>query len=216
MSVSPTSYDVIAYPSYTHAQTHPDRLAVTGALFGLKPTAVTRCRVLELGCGNGSNLVPVAFGLPESEFVGIDLAAKPIDQGQQMIAALGLKNVRLLQGSVTEFDDRRGKFDYIIAHGLFSWVPADVRDHIFKLCRQCLSPQGIAFISYNALPGAHLRTMIREMMLFHVRDLPDPAEQVRQAQALAQFLAAAQDTTDEYRLWMKAELETIRKHETGL
>jgi SAM-dependent methyltransferase len=212
---TPTSYDLVAYPGYTHVQTHPDRLAVTGTLFGLEPAPVTRCRVLELGCGNGSNLVPMAFGLPESEFLGLDLAAKPIARGQEMIAGLGLKNIQLRQGNLTEFDSRQGKFDYLIAHGLFSWVPPEVRDHLLALCRQCLAPHGIAFISYNALPGSHLRKMTREMMLFHLRDLRDPEERVRQARALAQFLADAVDTDDVYRLWMKSELETLRRHEAG-
>jgi methyltransferase-like protein/SAM-dependent methyltransferase len=212
---TPTNYDVVAYPGYTHAQTHPNRLAVTGTLFGLEPAPVTRCRVLELGCGNGSNLVPMAFGLPESDFLGLDLAANPIAHGQRMIEGLGLKNIQLLQGNLTEFDGRHGKFDYLIAHGLFSWVPPEVRDRLLALCRQCLAPHGIAFISYNALPGSHLRKMTREMMLFHLRDLRDPDERVRQALALAQFLADAVDTDDVYRLWMKSELETLRRHEAG-
>src|SRR5256885_14753798 len=73
-----TSYDLVAYPSYTHPQTHPDRLAVVGALSGLEPAPGNRCPVLELGCGNGSNLLPVSWGVPESDFVCIDLASPPI------------------------------------------------------------------------------------------------------------------------------------------
>jgi SAM-dependent methyltransferase len=211
----PTSYDVVAYPGYTHAQTHPNRLAVTGALFGLEPAPVTRCRVLELGCGNGSNLAPMAFGLPDSEFVGLDLAAQPIARGRHMIEGLGLKNIQLLHGDLAEFEGGPGKFDYLIAHGLYSWVPPKVRDRLLTLCRQCLAPHGIAFISYNALPGSHLRKMTRDMMMFHLRDLRDPDERVRQAQALARFLADAVDTADIYRLWLKSELETILRHEPG-
>jgi methyltransferase-like protein/SAM-dependent methyltransferase len=211
----PTPYDAVRYPSYTHAQTHPDRLAVIGSLFGLNPAPVTQCRALELGCGNGSNLIPMACGLLESEFVGIDLAAQPIAQGRQTISELGLTNVKLLPGSVTEFDAGGGKFDYIIAHGLFSWVPAEVREHVLALCRNCLAPQGIAFISYNAMPGSHLRNMLREMMLFHVRGLESPQERVQQTKAFVKFMADAQDTNDEYRLWIKAELNHVLSHEEG-
>src|SRR5580693_4601208 len=124
MQNQPTSYDSVIYPSYTHPQTHPDRLAVIGSLFGLEPAPVNRCRVLELGCGNGTNLVPMAWGLPQSEFVGIDLAALPVERGQRMIRDLALKNVRLVQGDLLQVDAGWGKFDYIIAHGLYSWVPA--------------------------------------------------------------------------------------------
>ncbi len=215
MPDQPTSYDVIAYPSYTHPQTHPDRLAVIGRLFGLEPASVNRCRVLELGCGNGSNLIPMACGFSESEFVGIDLAGQPIAQGRQAIRELGLKNVTLLHGSVTEFAADQGTFDYIIAHGLFSWVPPHVREAVLALCRKHLAPHGIAFISYNALPGSHLRTMLREMMLFHVRGFESPPERVRQTKAFVKFLADAQDTNDEYRRWMKSELDSILGHEEG-
>lgn len=215
MDANPSSYDLVAYPSYTHPQTHPSRLAVIGSLFGLEPAHADGCRVLELGCSNGSNLVPMADGFPESEFVGIDLACRPIAYGQQMIREIGLKNVRLVQGSLAEIGPGWGKFDYIIAHGLFSWVPASVRDEVLRLCRNCLNPQGIAFISFNALPGCHLRKMLREMMLFHTRGFDSATERVQQAKALARFLAESQNTRDEYRLWMKAELESVLGHDEG-
>src|SRR5438067_633275 len=114
MQTNLTSYDRVLYPGYTHPQTHPDRLAVIGALFGLEPALVAHCRVLELGCGDGSNLVPMAGSLPGSEFIGIDLASRSISQGQQMVSELGLTNIRLIQGDIAEFNADVGKFDYII------------------------------------------------------------------------------------------------------
>ncbi len=210
-----TSYDLVAYPRYTHPQTHPHRIGAIGSLFGLVPAPADHCRVLELGCGHGNNLVPMAWSLPNSEFVGIDLAAQPIAEGQQMVRDLGLTNVRLVHGDVVEIDDTWGKFDYIIAHGLFSWVPASVRDSVLALCRSALRPQGLAFISYNALPGGYLRNMLREMMRFHVRSIEAGPERVQQGLAFAQFLANAQDAHDGDSVWMKAELERIIKHEPG-
>src|ERR1022692_1414883 len=129
MSNTPrTSYDLVVYPSYAHAQTHPDRLAVIGSLLGLEPAPAEHCRVLELGCGSGSNLVPMAWGLAQSEFVGIDLAASRIAEGKRMLSDLGLTNIRLIPGNITEINGDWGKFDYIIAHGLYSWVPAQVQE----------------------------------------------------------------------------------------
>lgn len=210
-----TEYDRIAYPSYTHPQTHPDRLAVLGQLFGLDPAPLHHCRVLEVGCGDGTNLAPIAWTLPDSEFVGLDLATEPVRRGQEMVLELGLKNLKLVPINLTAVDRDWGSFDYIIAHGFFSWVPAEAQQHLFKICRQLLNPNGIAFISYNALPGFHLRRMVREMMLFHVRGFEGPEEKIRQAQALLQFLLEAQDTKDEYRMWLKAELEQVRDHAPG-
>jgi SAM-dependent methyltransferase len=210
-----TDYDSVLYPSYTHPQTHPNRLAVIGTLGGLSPAAPARCRLLELGCGDGSNLIPMAWTLPESEFAGIDLAAVPIARGNEMAAALNLRNIQLRQGDVLRSDGGLGTFDYIIAHGLYSWVPVEVREALLALCRKLLRPHGIAFVSYNALPGGHVRTMIREMMLFHVRGFDSADERVRQARALAQFVSQGQNSSDEYRLWMKAELQRVLEHEPG-
>lgn len=215
MPPASTEYDLVRYPNYTHAQTHPNRLAVIASLFGMTPAPVQRCRVLELGCGTGSNLIPMAASLPESNFIGIDLAVQPVAEGNQMISELALRNIRLVHGSITTIGEDWGQFDYIIAHGLFSWVPAEVRSCLLKLCRERLAPQGIAFVSYNAFPGCHVRNMLREMMLFHTRNFKSPDECVRQAKALAQFLAGGQDTEDEYRLWMKAELRAVLDHDEG-
>jgi SAM-dependent methyltransferase len=210
-----SSYDSVLYPSYTHPQTHPERLAVIGTILGLEPAPPTRCRVLELGCGNGTNLVPMAWGLPQSEFAGIDLASRPIAHGQGMIQDLGLANIRLIHGSIAEVTADWGKFDYIIAHGLYSWVPAEVQKHLLALCRESLAPQGIAFVSYNALPGGHLRNMLREMMLFHVRGFDSAEERVKQAMAFVRFLAQAHNSNDPYRLWLRSELEGILAHSEG-
>jgi methyltransferase-like protein/2-polyprenyl-3-methyl-5-hydroxy-6-metoxy-1,4-benzoquinol methylase len=210
-----TNYDIIAYPDHAHAQTHPDRLAVVGRLYGLQPAPISMCRVLELGCGAGGNLVPLAVQYPAGSFQGIDLAVKPIAQGNQLINDLSLTNIRLTPGDLSTIDASWGNFDYIIAHGVYSWVPATVRQALLRICRERLAPQGIAFVSYSALPGGHLTRVVRDLMLFHTRGVNDPDERLRQALAAVKFVGLGQDTTDEYRLWMKSELDRIQEHEEG-
>jgi len=210
---APTAYDLVPYPASTHPQTHPESLAVVGTLFGLRPAPATRCRVLELGASNGSNLIPMAATLPESEFVGIDLAKHPVEQGQELIRELGLKNIRLCQGDLAEVDAAWGEFDYILAHGIYSWVPAPVREKILALCRDRMTRRGMAFISYNAYPGGHARNMVREMMRFHVRGTLDPEERMNQAVALTRFLAQSVSRQDPYRVFLGGELDTILKHD---
>ncbi|HEV7928351.1 MAG TPA: class I SAM-dependent methyltransferase [Verrucomicrobiae bacterium] len=210
-----TSYDTVRYPSYTHPQTHPDRMTVIGALSGLNPAPVNQCRVLELGCGNGSNLVPMAWSLPGSQFVGVDLASQPIEKGVEMIRDLGLTNVRLICADLMSVDRTWGEFDYIIAHGVYSWVPKEAREQILEICRLALAPHGLAFISYNAYPGGHLRQMLGEMMRFHVRGFESADERIKQAMALARFLAEAHNRSDEYQLWLKAEWNAVLNHAEG-
>lgn len=203
-------YDVMEYPSQVHIQTHPERLATVAALFGLQPAHPTKCRVLELGCGNASNLIPMAWALPGSSFTGLDLAAKAIQHGSELAHHLQLKNLTLKQADLLTVDQSWGEFDYIIAHGIYAWVPTQVREHVLEICRQCLAPQGVAFISYNALPGAYLSLMLREMMLLHAGGLEDPNERTNQALALLKIVAnAGGQKDDSIQAWIRRELDRI-------
>jgi SAM-dependent methyltransferase len=130
----------------------------------------------------------MALTLPQSTFEGIDLAETAIEQGREAISALGLRNITLRPLDVMQASGL-GEFDYVVAHGLYSWVPADVRDRLLHVCRSNLAPQGIAYISYNTYPGFHRREMFREMMLYAVKDVEDPLERVREAATFIQALA---------------------------
>lgn len=175
------SYDRVRYIGLPLAQTHPDRLAVIARLFGMAVAPPEECRVLELGCGDGGNLVPMALGLPRSRFTGLDLAAQAVAQGRALVAALGLNNITLLERDLRDAGPDLGEFDYIIAHGVYSWVPDEVRERLLHICRANLAPQGVAYVSYNAHPGFHFREMFRQMLLFHLEGVEDPADRVRQA-----------------------------------
>jgi SAM-dependent methyltransferase len=153
--------------------------------------------VLELGCGDGANLLPMAAGLPAAQFVGIDLAARPIAAGQAAVAELALPNLTLTQMDVMAVPPDFGQFDYIIAHGLFSWVPPAVQEQVLRLCQRHLAPTGVAFISYNADPGWHLRRIVRDLLRFHTRAVADPFQRAEAALALLGRLATmAPDDTN--------------------
>ncbi|HVP47903.1 MAG TPA: class I SAM-dependent methyltransferase, partial [Bryobacteraceae bacterium] len=183
------AYDQVLYPGFPLAQTHPDRLATIAGLLGMAAAPPDGCRVLELGCGDGGNLIPMALGLPKSRFTGIDLAEQAVARGRAVIRALGLENISLQQMDLIEAGADLGEFDYILAHGVYSWVPAEVRDVVLKIFRTCLAPGGVAYISYNAYPGFHRREMFREMMIHHVRDVQHPAGRYQQAVQLVEGLA---------------------------
>lgn len=185
------SYDEVPYPSLSYTQSHPDRLATIAILLGLKPPPVSECRILEIGCASGGNLIPIAYNWPDSKFTGIDSSAHQIREGQQTIAALGLKNITLHQTDIMDIEAGFGQFDYIIAHGIYSWVAAPVRDKLLQICQQNLSPDGVAYISYNTYPGWHMVGLMREMMLYHTRHIQEPEKRVSEARALLDFLAEA-------------------------
>jgi len=145
-----------------------------GTLYGLQPAKITRCRVLELGCAGGMNLLPMAEELPDSNFTGIDLSANQIAEARGIAIELGLDNLDLIHDDIRAIDETWGEFDYIICHGVYSWVSADVRQKILRTCNRNLAPQGIAMISYNTNPGWHFHRMIRDMMLYHIRAVESP------------------------------------------
>ena len=211
-----TVYNEVLYPSAVYAQTHPDRLAMMATLYGMSPAPVEKCRVLELGCGDGWNLITMAYGLPGSEFTGIDLAGKPIERGNALTARLGLKNVSLREMDVADAADL-GEFDYIIAHGLYSWVPEHVREKVMALCGQSLAPNGVAYISYNAYPGNHLRDMVRGMMRYHTAHFTEPEQKIRQARGLVKFLAESKEPPEVYHQLLAKESDRVNKYsDSGL
>lgn len=204
------AYDRVLYPSYLHAQTHPDRLATIGTLFGMTPKPVENCRVLELGCGTAASLLSFALDLRESEFVGVDLGKRQIEFADCVRNDLGLDNLRLTYRDVMDLKrEELGEFDYIIAHGLFSWTPEPVRERILEICREMLAEQGLAFISYNAYPGAHFRQIIREIMLFHTREFDDPEQRVEQALAIVKFIAEGIPSGRPYKAIIESEFKSI-------
>jgi len=183
-----TSYDEIPYPAAAYRQSHIARLETLAKLFGMAPVDIRHSRVLELGCADGANLIPMACALPESTFLGVDVSTRQIKAGQEIIAALGLTNIELLQCDIRHIDQSFGVFDYVIAHGVYSWVPPEVQDKILSICSEYLRDHGVAYVSYNTFPGWRMRGMLRDMMVYHARKFNDPKEQIEQARALIQWL----------------------------
>jgi SAM-dependent methyltransferase len=173
----------VAYPGKPYVQTHPDRLAVIARLFGRGTQDVAACRMLEIGCGDGTNLIGMASILPGAEFVGVDLSASSIESGKQLARQAGVKNVTLLAMDLCDFAD--GEFDYIVAHGVYSWVPVPVRDALLRVCTQRLAKNGVAMISYAAYPGGYIEQLVRAPMRFHARGFDDPKEKFDAARSFA-------------------------------
>ena len=190
------AYRRTPYPIAVHATTHPDRLAAIATAAGMAPPDPRTARVLEIGAGNALNLLAMAAAMPDARFVATDIVADAIEQGRDWARRAGLDNVELIVADLMDPDALAGEFDYIIAHGLFAWVPAPVGEALLALIGRHLSADGVAFVSYNALPGGYVRIGLREAMLHAVGDAVDPAERMRRGvAALEQVAEAAGDDT---------------------
>jgi SAM-dependent methyltransferase len=204
-----TPYDAFPYGGRPFEHTHPDRLAAIAALYGMQPAPAARCRVLEVGCGDGANIVPMAHALPGSTFVGLDLASSAVGQARALGAQLGLANLHLHAQDLQAFDPQAGAFDYIVVHGLYSWVPAAVRDALMALIARHLAPDGVAFVSYNVYPGCYARRMLWDAMKFQAAGIEDPETRVSEARALAQMIASEQPS--EANVIQKVAAELVKR-----
>lgn len=182
-------YDRFPYDGRPQSHTHPQHTQTVARLFGVDTPDPRQARVLELGCAEGANLIPMACSYPEANFVGIDYSKRQIEEGQRIVTALELNNITLKAKSILDIDDSWGQFDYIICNGIYSWVPEEVRTKIMAVCQANLTPDGIALINYNTLPGWNFIKPLRDMMLYHSRDVVDPAQKVSKARHLINFLS---------------------------
>jgi SAM-dependent methyltransferase len=176
-----TPYDVVAYDDRPVAEAHPVRLYAAAKRWGVEAAVPETARILELGCAHGAHLLPIAFRNPGAQCLGVDLSPKQIEVGRAHAAELGLTNLELRAGDVSGLEVDEGQFDYVIAHGLFSWVPDSVRSATLALCRRALAPTGVAYISYNTMPGWGLRGSLRQALLELSRGATDEAEQIQRA-----------------------------------
>ena len=129
----------------------------------------------------------MAAQLPQAEIVGVDLAPTAIAEGRRR--AQRLPNVRLEVADIANLPPDLGTFDYILCHGVFSWVGPQVRKALLSYCAAALRPQGVAYISYNTFPGWHLHRVARDIMRLRAEHFDDPIEQARQGMAMVRFLA---------------------------
>jgi len=205
------AYDAVPYDSQPFADSRPAYLGALGVLCGLQAASPSRCRVLELGCASGGNLIPLAWYHPHSEFIGIDLSPGQINVGRELVKALGISNCQLQAGDLSAIELEAESFDYVIAHGLYSWVPDSVRPTILALCRRVLRRGGIAYVSYNTLPGWRSRLLTRDLLQWHLRDVQQPDARLHGAQALVQRLANGLDPGSPGS-YLGVELARIQSH----
>ena len=205
----PTEYDTFAYKTTAFPKAHANRLAVIAQLAGLEVPTLATARILELGCGDGTHLAWMAATLPRAQCVGVDLSRTAVDKGLQAITRKGLSNATLQAVDVMQIDVRFGQFDYIISHGLYSWVPDPVREQILRICRTNLSPNGVAYISFNTKPENAFRDIAREIMRVGASDATSPEEKIARGRAALKAVTESARSDELYRSVMQSQLERV-------
>lgn len=182
------SYEETPYLSNAFKWCAPGYIRAAAHLYGVKLPEVATARILEIGCAAGGNCLPAAFLYPKATIVGIDISVTQIREGQGVIKRAGLKNIQLYAMCLTEITPEFGQFDYIIMHGVLSWVPEEIQPALFRVCQQNLSPKGAAYISFNTYPGWKAHELLREMMLWHSAEAASTKERIQKSRELLPFL----------------------------
>src|SRR5262249_10278226 len=155
------------------------------SMFGLPSPKTATARVLELGCASGGNLIPFALRNPGAQAIGVDISGVQINQAREYATRLGLDNISLQEADLQQLDlEKLGQFDYIVAHGVYSWVPPETQEALLSLIERCLAPEGVAFISYNTYPGWKAKEILRDAMRMHAGVRSNPSEQVAYGRAM--------------------------------
>ncbi len=184
------AYDQVPYSGAVETEAHPRYLEAIARLRGLKPKALDECRVLEIGCASGRMLLQIAEEFSGSQCVGIDLAGERIAEAIAVAGEAGLSNIEFHHGSVAEVDESWGNFDYILCCGLLTWVPVETQNVILRVISSRLAPDGGSVVTYKTFPGWHHLNIVRDAMRCRTEEIEDPAEKIRVAREVVEFLAA--------------------------
>ena len=182
-------------------------------LLGLSPAPASNARILEIGSSYGGNLISQALFYPQATFTGIEIAPTQVSVGKTYIDQLGITNLDLLEGDVNESHDHLGTYDYIIAHGFYSWVDEDTKDNFLRLCKEHLAENGILYISYNTYPGWHKMDSVRALLEFANKDIDslNHREKVRHGKTVASKLGALMLEYDTVKNQQASFLQSLRQ-----
>jgi trans-aconitate methyltransferase len=196
------AYDAIPYDSLPYVRLQPARMAAAALWFGLTAPFVQTARVLEIGCASGGHLIPLAAASPGASFLGVDLSPVQIAAGEARIARMGLANIALRACSFDEIGTTDCAFDFIVCHGVYSWIPEPMREDLLRVISERLAPDGAAAVSFNVLPGWRLFQILRDSLLLHARLQKDPAARATRARELIATLSVKSNNKYSYgRFW---------------
>ncbi len=208
-------YERHSYPAVVALESHPQRVAATAMLYGCRPPDPVRASILELGCARGFNLAAIAKSLPQSPCLGLDISGPQIDEARRLHD--GLANLRFEVADLLDLDLGQQRFDYIIAHGVFSWVPDEVKLRLLEIGRDHLTPNGLMYVSYNCYPAWSLREGLAKLGLLEMTGKADEADVQRGLAALDVLDRAVQGAEQTpYHALLSATIRSIRQQPASM
>ncbi|PMS18600.1 methyltransferase [Trinickia dabaoshanensis] len=157
----------VTFPDRFHRELSPTWLNYASVLGGARAKALGRpFRYLDLGCGFAHSTIVNAAAFPHAQFHACDFNRAHIEAASQRAARLGVGNVVFHESSFEALlEHDLPEFDFIVLHGIYSWVDADVRQAVRRLISERLAEEGLVYLSYNCQPGWSAEAPLRKLML---------------------------------------------------
>jgi len=186
-----TTYDENPYPSFFHPSTNPARIGAVVKAMGLVPPPTANARILDVGCGDGLNAMTIGMAFPGASVEAFDLSTVQIARGLALCEGAGIRNVTLSACGLSDFPDHGSRYDYIIAHGLYSWISEPVAGDLLALIRERLAPGGIAILSHDTPPLGAMKASLIEFLRAYTDGITEPKQRLREARiGLAKLMQA--------------------------
>lgn len=205
------SYNELAYTPQAYRETAVERLELIAKIRGLEPASSANSNILELGCGQGMNLIPMAFRNPQSQFLGIDFSENQINFAKKFISELGLNNIDFQCQDIFDFE-AQGQYDFVVAHGVLSWIPRHQQQELLSLVSKLLSPDGVGYVSYNCFPGWYGKKILRDFVLAKNSKLPSAeADLVEVFKQIESYIQSTSKTNPALSAQLKYDFEDMKR-----
>jgi SAM-dependent methyltransferase len=148
----------------------------------------------DLGCGQGVTANILAATHPGGAFHAIDAMPVHIEHARRLAAEAMVPNVRFhCVDFAVAADLDLPLFDYIVAHGVYSWVDNANQGALRRFFDRRLKPGGLVYVSYNAMPGWARDLPFQRLVREFARGAPgDSAARVGAALEFIQALAVTE------------------------
>ncbi|HEY8074496.1 MAG TPA: class I SAM-dependent methyltransferase [Labilithrix sp.] len=176
----------------------PARIRLAAAVNGLVPPPSADFDYCELGCGHGDTLAALAAAHPRARFLGVDIGAAHIASAKRLARDGALENIGFLERDFEALlDEEIGAFDYVVAHGVLTWIGPEKRKAMIALAQRMLKPGGLLYVTYNAMPGWSAVEPLRQLLLSPLGQAPEGSSLDRAKSGLA-FAQLLQSSGAEY------------------
>lgn len=117
-------------------------------------------RVLDLGCGAGSDVFHAAVQVgPSGKVVGIDMTERMLEKCKKSLDGHGSMNVEFIAGHIEALPFDEGSFDCVISNGVINLTPR--KADVFRSVARVLVPGG-RFMFSDMVTGVELPKSVRE------------------------------------------------------